>query len=103
MDSVTLNSVTFPIGELARHTGTSAETIRYYERIGLLAKPGRTRGNYRAYGRAHLDRLSFIRRSRELGFSLDQVRALLALTSRRDQPCDAVDAIAKTHLDEIDS
>lgn len=90
------------IGELGKLTGTKVETIRYYERIGLLAAPKRTTGNYRAYGPAHLSRLSFIRRSRDLGFSLDQVRALLDLSDDRDRPCEAVDVIAKAHLAEID-
>jgi DNA-binding transcriptional MerR regulator len=63
------------IGDLAKATGTKAETVRYYERIGLLPEPARTSGNYRAYARPHLERLSFIRRARDLGFSLDQVRA----------------------------
>jgi len=58
------------IGDLARATGTKVETIRYYERIGLLAAPARTRGNYRSYGPVHLNRLSFIRRARDLGFPL---------------------------------
>ena len=83
-------------------TGTKVETIRYYERIGLLAAPGRTAGNYRAYTSEHLNRLSFIRRSRDLGFSLDQVRALLDLSDDRDRRCEAVDAIAKEHLDDVD-
>lgn len=91
-----------PIGELGRLTGTKVETIRYYERIGLLAKPERTAGNYRAYGAEHLNRLSFIRRSRDLGFSLEQVRALLDLSDDRERPCEAVDAIAQTHLTEVD-
>ena len=90
------------IGALARLTGTKVETIRYYERIGLLAAPSRTAGNYRAYGPRQLDRLSFIRRSRDLGFSLDQVRALLDLADQRDRPCEAVDAIARQHLAEVD-
>ncbi len=90
------------IGELGRLTGTKVETIRYYERIGLLAAPGRTTGNYRAYGAEHLSRLSFIRRSRDLGFSLDQVRALLSLSDDRARPCEAVDAIAKEHLAEVE-
>lgn len=90
------------IGELGRRTGTKVETIRYYERIGLLAAPQRTTGNYRAYGAEHLNRLSFIRRSRDLGFSLDQVRALLDLSDDRQRPCEAVDAIAQEHLTEID-
>lgn len=90
------------IGELGKLTGTKVETIRYYERIGLLAKPERTSGNYRAYGAEHLNRLSFIRRSRDLGFSLEQVRALLDLSDDRERPCEAVDIIAQTHLTEVD-
>lgn len=62
----------------------------------------RAAGNYRAYGPEHLNQLSFIRRSRDLGFSLDQVRGLLDLADQRDQSCDAVDAIAKEHRAEID-
>ena len=90
------------IGELARATGVKVETIRYYEKIGLLAEPRRTPGNYRAYGPEHLNRLSFIRRSRDLGFSLEQVRDLMALADKRDQPCESVDAIALAHLEEVD-
>lgn len=90
------------IGELGRATSTKVETIRYYEREGLLAEPARTSGNYRAYGIEHLNRLSFIRRSRDLGFSLDQVRTLLDLADQRDRRCEAVDAIALKHLAEID-
>jgi DNA-binding transcriptional MerR regulator len=71
------------IGDLAKRTGTKVETIRYYERIGLLPEPGRTEGNYRSYGSEHLGRLSFIRRARDLGFSLDQVRELLGLADQR--------------------
>ena len=85
------------IGELGRRTDTKVETIRYYDRIGLLAAPSRTAGNYRAYDAEHLNRLSFIRRSRDLGFSLDQVRALLDLADQRDRSCETVDAIAKAH------
>ncbi len=90
------------IGELARRTSTKVETVRFYEKTGLLPAPGRTAGNYRAYGPEHLNRLSFIRRSRDLGFSLDQVRALLDLADERDRPCEAIDAIAKEHLAEVD-
>lgn len=90
------------IGELGRATQTKVETVRYYERIGLLAAPRRTAGNYRAYDRGHLNRLSFIRRSRDLGFSLEQVRALLDLADQRDRPCEAVDQIASGHLAEVE-
>ena len=67
----------FSIGDLARLTGTKIETIRYYESIGLLPSVARTSGNYRRYARPHLERLSFIRRGRDLGFSLEEVRELL--------------------------
>lgn len=90
------------IGELAKATRTTAETVRYYERIGLLPEPARTSGNYRAYSRPHLERLSFIRRARDLGFSLDQIRALLRLADNRGQSCAAVDRIAGLHLKEVD-
>jgi len=94
---------TYSIGELARATGMKVETIRYYERIGLLPSPARTAGNYRAYIKPHLERLSFIRRGRDLGFSLDAVRELLRLSDDRQQPCDEVDQMAHTHLAEVES
>lgn len=90
------------IGELARATGTKVETVRYYERIGLLPAAPRTgSGQYRAYTGTTLGRLSFIRRARGLGFSLDQIRELLTLSDDRSHSCEAVDAIARTHLSEI--
>jgi Cu(I)-responsive transcriptional regulator len=94
--------VTLSIGELGRRTETKVETIRYYERIGLLAAPARTEGNYRAYGEAELNRLSFIRRARDLGFSIEQVRDLLALSDRRDQSCATVDELTRAHLTEVE-
>ncbi|MBN9142475.1 MULTISPECIES: MerR family transcriptional regulator [unclassified Novosphingobium] len=94
--------MTYTIGDLAKATDTKVETIRYYERIGLLAKPLRTSGNYRSYGAAELARLSFIRRSRDLGFSLDQIRALLALSDDRNRDCSGIDDIANLHLREVD-
>ncbi|HMR29941.1 MAG TPA: helix-turn-helix domain-containing protein [Geminicoccaceae bacterium] len=97
-----MNVDTLTIGLLAERTGTKVETIRFYEKCGLLPKPSRTAGNYRAYAPAHLNRLSFIRRARDLGFSLDQIRALLDLSDDRDRPCEAVDTIAKEHLAEVD-
>jgi Cu(I)-responsive transcriptional regulator len=90
------------IGSLAKATGTKVETVRYYERIGLLPAPARTEGNYRSYDDAHLGRLSFIRRARDLGFSLDQVRDLLGLADERDRSCEAVDVIARQHLAEVE-
>ena len=93
---------TFSIGALAKATGTKVETVRWYERVGLLPAPARTSGNYRTYGAAQLGRLSFIRRARDLGFSLDQIRALLDIAGQQDQSCKAVDVIAREHLDEVD-
>lgn len=90
------------IGQLGKATDTKVETVRYYERIGLLAAPGRTQGNYRAYGAEALSRLSFIRRARDLGFSIDQVRALLDLASDQSRDCGSVDVLANEHLAEID-
>ena len=91
------------IGDLARATETKVETIRYYERIGLLPKAPRTAGNYRSYEDGHRSRLGFIRRARELGFSIEQVRELLGLSDQRDLPCAEVDAIASEHLAEVEA
>jgi len=93
---------TLSIGELAHATGCKVETIRYYERIGLLPPPARTGGNYRAYTRRHLGQLSFIRRGRDLGFSLDEVRELLRLSDDREQSCTEVDRIGHLHLLEVE-
>ena len=89
------------IGDLAKATGTKVETIRYYERIGLLPKPARGAGNYRIYGKDALGWLSLIRRARDLGFTIEQVRELMALAHQSGCSCAAVDAIARTHLEEV--
>ena len=91
----------FPIGTLSRQTGVNIETIRYYERAGLLRKPARTAGGYRVYGEADMRRLAFIRRTRDLGFSLDEVRQLLALADQKSRSCRSVHALASGHLGEI--
>lgn len=90
------------IGGLAKATGTKPETIRYYERIGLLGAAGRSGGNYRVYGNKELGRLSFVRRARDLGFSLDQVRELLDIADDRSRSCGAVDKLAREHLSAVD-
>ncbi|OYX16836.1 MAG: MerR family transcriptional regulator [Sphingomonadales bacterium 32-67-7] len=90
------------IGKLAAATGVNVETIRYYERAGLIASPARTDGNYRSYGNDDVVRLRFIRRTRDLGFSLEQVRALLSLSGQRDRDCGTVEVIATEHLAEVD-
>jgi MerR family transcriptional regulator, mercuric resistance operon regulatory protein len=89
------------IGALATRTGVNIETIRYYERIGILAPPARSPEGYRRYSREDAQRLKFIRRSRELGFSLGGVRALLQLARSKRADCQAVRGIAVKHLDEI--
>lgn len=86
------------IGELAKATGTKVETVRYYEASGLLPKPARTQANYRDYELSHLERLMFIRRSRDLGFTLKSVRELLTLADENEEPCGAVDEVASAHL-----
>jgi DNA-binding transcriptional MerR regulator len=93
----------FSIGELSRRTHVKVPTIRYYEQIGLLPSPPRTEGRQRRYGKATLERLAFIRHSRELGFDLDAVRALLSLQDNPDQSCAAADTIAKAHLAEVEA
>lgn len=89
------------IGEFSRRTGGNIETIRYYERIGLLPLPDR-QGRFRRYGTADVARLVFIRRARELGFSLEDVRALLVLSETDDKvSCADVRDIAAQHLLEV--
>ncbi|MCW1432453.1 MerR family transcriptional regulator [Novosphingobium sp. JCM 18896] len=90
------------IGDLAKLTDTRVETIRFYEKEGLIPPPARTSGNYRIYEQSHLNRLSFIRRSRDLGFTLDQVRHLLRLADDLDAPCAEIDALAQDNLIVID-
>ena len=90
------------IGKLASATGVNVETIRYYERSGLISPPARTQGNYRSYAGGDVVRLRFIRRTRDLGFSIEQVRALLSISGQRDRDCGTVDAIATEHLAEVD-
>lgn len=86
------------IGELAQRTGCQAETIRYYERAGILPQPWRARNNYRSYDQAHYRRLRFVLRCRELGFSLEEVRTLLGLMDGGDYSCAEVKALASEHL-----
>ena len=85
------------IGALSRQTGVNIETIRYYERIGIMPKPDRSAGGSRLYDLEQLKRLSFVRRSRELGFSLEDIRRLLGLADG-GRPCGEVKAITDNHL-----
>lgn len=91
------------IGTLAKRTGAKVQTIRYYEQIGLMPEPGRTEGGQRRYGEAELDRLAFIRHGRDLGFSLEAIRDLLALSDRPDHSCAHVDAIAQRQLRAVEA
>lgn len=90
------------IGALGRATETKVETIRFYEKIGILPAPPRTGGNYRAYDAGHVARLGFVRRMRDLGFSLDSVRAMLALADQPDRPCAEVDELVRARLVEVE-
>lgn len=91
------------IGELSRATGTNIETIRYYERIGLLPAPLRTNANYRSYGDSHRTRLSFVRHSRDLGFTIEEIRSLLDLSDHPDRDCGEADRIASAHLEQVEA
>lgn len=91
-----------PIGELARRTAVKVPTIRFYEQIGLLPAPPRTEGNQRRYGKDEVDRLNFIRHARELGFEVNDIRELLAMSAEPQASCHQADSIAQNHLAEID-
>jgi DNA-binding transcriptional MerR regulator len=91
-----------PIGIASSRSGVKVPTIRYYEEIGLLPAPPRTGSNRRHYNAGDLRRLAFIRRARQLGFEIGVIRALLAIQDNPDQPCEAVDAIARTRLREVE-
>lgn len=91
----------FLIGALSAATGVNIETIRYYERIGIMPAPPRTEGRQRTYDDEHVKRLAFIRRSRELGFSLDEVRALLGLAGGHALTCAEVRGMAHAHIADI--
>ncbi|MDD9923635.1 MAG: helix-turn-helix domain-containing protein [Boseongicola sp.] len=88
----------FSIGELAERAGCTVQIIRHYEKIGLLPDTRRTSGNRRIYSEDQASRLVFIRHSRELGFSLDDIRQLLSFSDRPNHSCEQVDAIAREHL-----
>ncbi|CAN7641427.1 MerR family transcriptional regulator [Bosea sp. LjRoot237] len=90
-----------PIGTLAERTGVKVETIRYYEQVGLLPEPERSEGNQRRYGRAHVERLAFIKHARDLGFAVDSIRTLLRLSDTPGMACDEAHAISAGHLKEV--
>ena len=86
------------IGDAARRSGVKIETIRFYERIGLVAPPPRSAGGHRVFGAAEVTRLNFVRRARELGFTLDQVRDLLALADGREGTCAEAEKLGRAQL-----
>ncbi|HEY5568893.1 MAG TPA: helix-turn-helix domain-containing protein [Gammaproteobacteria bacterium] len=92
---------TFGIGPLARQSGVKIETIRYYERSGLMPDPPRTDGRHRLYSEDHLKRLLFIRRCRQLGFSMEQVRGLLHLVDGGRYTCGEVQALTLEHAGDV--
>lgn len=91
----------YSIGQVAERTGVNLETIRYYERIGLMPAPPRTQGGRRVYDRTHLKRLGFVRRSRQLGFSIEEVRTLLRLVDGGNYTCAEVRDITLEHSVEV--
>jgi Cd(II)/Pb(II)-responsive transcriptional regulator len=89
------------IGKLARVTGTPVETIRYYEREGLLDEPARTGGNFRIYADAHAERLSFIRHCRSLDMALDEIRILLRFKDMPTENCNEVSTLLEAHIGHV--
>ena len=89
------------IGAAARRSGVKVETIRFYERIRLLGPPPRTAGGHRIYHAGAVKRLNFVRRARALGFTLAQVRGLLALADEEETSCAQVETLASAHLDAV--
>ena len=89
------------IGELAKLTDCQVETIRYYEREGLLPEPARTDGNYRLYTQAHVERLTFIRNCRSLDMTLEEIRSLLSLRDSPQDQCESVNALIDEHIHHV--
>ena len=93
--------MTYTIGQLGRLTGTKAPTIRYYEGIGLVSPVGRSEGGQRRYDEGSRRRLGFVRHARDMGFTLDAIRQLLALADRPAASCEAVDGVVREQLVEV--
>lgn len=91
----------FSIGQLSKRTGVKIPTIRYYEQMGLIDAPERSEGNQRRYTKEGLSRLSFIRHSRDLGFSVEDIRGLLELSQHPEKPCLDAHSIAAQHLQDV--
>ena len=95
-------SPTLKIGEVAKLSGIGIEALRFYERSGLLGRPGRTQSGYRLYDHEVLERLDFIKRAQVLGFSLDEIKQIIAEKQAGESPCEAVRDIVRTRLQELD-
>jgi DNA-binding transcriptional MerR regulator len=95
-------TVIYPIGTLSQLSGVNIETIRYYEKVRLLPAASRAGNGYRQYDDTSVERLAFIRRGRELGFTIDEIRELLALAHHPDQPCSNADRMTRSHLEDIE-
>jgi Cd(II)/Pb(II)-responsive transcriptional regulator len=91
------------IGELAQVAQCTVETVRYYEKAGLLAKPGRTEGNFRVYGPGHLERLRFIRNCRALDMSHEEIHSLLGLADHPSEGCGAVNEVFDAHITHVNA
>lgn len=89
------------IGKVARRIGCGIDTIRFYEKIGILRRPRRTESGRRVYAPAEVARLTFICRARDLGFSLDEVRGLLDLTEKKERPCEDIKQAAIRHRQDV--
>ncbi|MEH6582302.1 MAG: helix-turn-helix domain-containing protein [Halioglobus sp.] len=92
---------TYSRGQLAKSTGVKGETIRYYEKCGLLDLPARTAGGHRIYTAGHVARLKFIRRCRELGFTISEIEGLLGLADAHEKTCEQVHEATVAHLSEV--
>lgn len=91
------------IGELAKKAGCQVETVRYYEREGLLPAPARTEGNYRLYGNEHLERLVFIRNCRTLDMTLEEIQRLLALRDLPHESCAGINSLVDEHIEHVEA
>ncbi len=91
----------YSIGKIAKETGSNVQTVRYYEKLGLMPEPWRNQAGQRRYGSNDLKRLAFIRHARSLGFSLPQIKELLSLADQPEKPCATADAIVAENLSKI--
>lgn len=91
------------VGQLAAHAGVGVQTLHYYERLGLLAKPDRSASNYRLYPDDALRRVQFIKKAQSLGFTLEEIKEILGLREQGCAPCRCVADVGKKHLQELDA